>query len=73
MRTERMPRRFLGTRHPPRSAVGDRLRTALVYEKERPRKCERLRAIHATTYCACVYTGVKERAVIGGTGYPIVG
>ena len=31
-----MPRRFLATRRKAQSAVGDRLRTALVYELERP-------------------------------------
>ena len=35
-----MPRRFLATRHRPQSAVGDRLRSALVYEQERPSKAQ---------------------------------
>ena len=39
-----MPRRFLATRQKAQSAVGDRLRTALVYELERPSECQLMKS-----------------------------
>ena len=46
-----MPRRFLATRQKAQSAVGDRLRAALVYELERPSESYTCTSIHV---CAIV-------------------
>ena len=53
-----MPRRFLGTRQRPRSAVDDRLRAALVYQISRPSKFSALCGFCVSEFqkcSSCVY------------------
>lgn len=53
-----MPRRFLGTRQKAQSAVGDRLRSALVYEVDRPRMFLLILVLSFSCCCCCL--GIEE-------------